>query len=196
MHRKYGFLLLTGMISAVIVVGCRVPTEDEVKKEVSTKLETAKQETVKQANGIAKSAWVRAQEEATKLGATSPEVALLDAKNRLQQIQGDLANVKLREPVDDFRSAYVEEQIARLDAALDLKEVRTKMDAAVAEAKKLPANATKTDAEIRQKLADAQKSFREMQAQYEIANHNLQAAENTITSIRQEIQKLGGVLPK
>jgi chromosome segregation ATPase len=120
----------------------------------------------------------------------------LQAKNRLQQIQADLANVKLREPVDDFRSACVEEQIARLDAALDLKEVRTKMDAAVAEAKKLPANASKTDAEIRQKLAEAQKSFREMQAQYEIANHNLQAAENTITSIRQEIQKLGGVLPK
>jgi|GEM_PF-5367301 len=185
------------IISAgMIIIGCHVPTEAEVKKEVSSKLETAKQETVKQANGIAKSAWVRAQEEATQLGATSPEVALLQAKNRLQQIQADLANVKLREPVDDFRSAYVEEQIARLDAALDLKEVRTKMDAAVAEAKKLPANASKTDAEIRQKLAEAQKSFREMQAQYEIANHNLQAAENTITSIRQEIQKLGGVLPK
>jgi chromosome segregation ATPase len=112
------------------------------------------------------------------------------------EVQGELANVKLRQPMDDFRSAYVEEQIARLDAALDLKEVRTKMDAAVAEAKKLPQNAAKTDAEIRQKLAAAQKGFKDLQEQYDVANHNLQAAENTISGIRQEIQKLGGVIPK
>jgi len=74
--------------------------------------------------------------------------------------------------------------------------VRTKMDAAVAEAKKLPQNAAKTDAEIRQKLAAAQKRFKDLQEQYDVANHNLQAAENTISGIRQEIQKLGGVIPK
>lgn len=179
-----------------LMVGCHLPTEAEVKQEVSAKIETAKQETVKSATGIAKSAWLRAQEEAAKLGVTSPEVALLQAKNRLVEVQGELANVKLRQPMDDFRSAYVEEQIARLDAALDLKEVRTKMDAAVAEAKKLPQNAAKTDAEIRQKLAAAQKGFKDLQEQYDVANHNLQAAENTISGIRQEIQKLGGVIPK
>lgn len=174
-------------IFLVLLAGCAVPSREDVEKDVQARLESTKQEAVKSASQMAQRAWDSAQREASKLTAESSEKALLEAKKSLVKVQNELANAKIPGPEGNGQRRLVDEQISRLNAALDLKNVQSQLDQAVEKAKALPVNAQKTDAEIRAKLAAADREYRKLQAEYQRAQDGLKSAERTLTEIQQKM---------
>ncbi|RYG32783.1 hypothetical protein EON81_19810 [bacterium] len=127
---------------------------------------------VAKAKDLVESLWVSAQREAEQMTKDSGESALRAARGKMLDLQSQLADIKAPNELQALQQTSVETQIARLEAALDMKELRAKIDSAQSE--------------------ETKKSLRR---QYDEAKENYTAAMEQVEEYRVQLKERGVPMP-
>jgi hypothetical protein len=138
--------------------------------------------------------WLRFGQEAETLTDRSPVVDLQYAKTRLVELQAQLGQLKNPNSVDSLRLAYVETQIAKIDAAIDLQEYRRIADVRRDDLRRLPQNANKSATQLKRVYAQ-DSSLADIEPLIEEARTNYEASVDTIRIIRSRLKANGAILP-
>jgi len=83
-----------------------------------------------------KASWLTANETALKLGLDSSFADKVVARDRLVRLQAMIANTKRMKSMDTLRLSYVEEHIAKMNAAIEVDEARQVLERRYDEAKR------------------------------------------------------------
>ncbi len=144
---------------------------------------------------LLRAAWLNANEEALRLSAASSLQAKIVARDELVDLQAQIANTRKPKSMDNLRLAYVEEHIAKLDAAIQVDEAKQQLDRRLKEAKSWPENLTKSSAQVRQILEKTDDQVQSLMAEIEEGQSNYKAAENTMNEIWGRLKTAGAILP-
>lgn len=144
---------------------------------------------------LLRAAWLNANEEALRLSAASSLQAKIVARDELVDLQAQIANTRKPKSMDNLRLAYVEEHIAKLDAAIQVDEAKQQLDRRLKEAKSWPENLKKSSAQVRQLLEKTDDQVQSLMAEIEEGQSNYKAAENTMNEIWGRLKTAGAILP-
>lgn len=144
---------------------------------------------------LLRAAWLNANEEALRLSAASSLQAKIVARDELVDLQAQIANTRKPKSMDNLRLAYVEEHIAKLDAAIQVDEAKQQLDRRLKEAKSWPENLKKSSAQVRQILEKTDDQVQSLMAEIEEGQSNYKAAENTMNEIWGRLKTAGAILP-
>ncbi len=100
--------------------------------------------------------WDTVYKQAAKLTADSSAAALKAAREQLVKAQASLK--------DNEQVKALQDQIARIDAAIDVQKIKADLEAKVEEAKQAKENATKTVDDIQTKLHQADQAYQSLEA--------------------------------
>jgi chromosome segregation ATPase len=182
-------------VGLLLLAGCDEPESAGGSPVISPKVRETVTKEAKKAEGLARSNWLSASEEAQKVSDRTKRDTLDFVRSKMIDLQSELANIKLPDNIDTLRQAYVEEEVARLDAAIEQLDLQAKVKKRVEDAKKLAENAERTTAEVQAALAKTDKAYKGLMEQIAIAKSNYAAAEETVAGFREELKKVGAVLP-
>jgi len=144
---------------------------------------------------LLRAAWLNANEEALRLSTASSLQAKIVARDELVDLQAQIANTRKPKSMDNLRLAYVEEHIAKLDAAIQVDEAKQQLDRRLKEAKSWPENLKKSSAQVRQILEKTDDQVQSLMAEIEEGQSNYRAAENTMNEIWGRLKTAGAILP-
>ncbi len=144
---------------------------------------------------LLRAAWLNANEEALRLSAASSLQAKIVARDELVDLQAQIANTRKPKSMDNLRLAYVEEHIAKLDAAIQVDEAKQQLDRRLKEAKSWPENLKKSSAQVRQILEKTDDQVQSLMAEIDEGQSNYKAAENTMNEIWGRLKTAGAILP-
>ncbi|MDX2065462.1 MAG: hypothetical protein SFX74_06945 [Fimbriimonadaceae bacterium] len=145
-------------------------------------------------SGLLRSMWLRFGQEAETLTDQTPVLELQYAKTRLVELQSRLGELKNPNSVDSLRLAYVETQIAKIDAAIDLQEYRRIANVRRDDLSRLPQHSGKTKAQLQRVFAQ-DSSLTDLAPLLEEAQTNYEAAVDTIRIVRSRLKANGAILP-
>lgn len=134
----------------LLAVGCT----PEARDDAITRGSAMGQEAAHRVASAAGDAWKSLADQVSKLSPDSAMSALEDARKSLEKATADL------KPGEKLEAAKSE--IERIQAAIDLQDLRRQADEKLAEAQKLKENAGKTMDEIRERLESADRTYQEL----------------------------------
>lgn len=181
--------------SILLLAGCDEPVAENGAPVIPVKVRETVTKEAKKAEGLARSNWLSASEAAQTVTERTKRDTLDFVRTKMIDLQSELANIKLPDNIDTLRQAYVEEEVARLDAAIEQLDLQAKVRKKVEDAKKLAENAERTTAEVQATLAKTDKAYKDLMEQIAIAKSNYAAAEETVAGFREELKNVGAVLP-
>jgi len=181
--------------SLLLLAGCDEPVAENGAPVIPVKVRETVTKEAKKAEGLARSNWLSASEAAQTVTERTKRDTLDFVRTKMIDLQSELANIKLPDNIDTLRQAYVEEEVARLDAAIEQLDLQAKVKKKVEDAKKLAENAERTTAEVQAALAKTDKAYKDLMEQIAIAKSNYAAAEETVAGFREELKNVGAVLP-
>ncbi len=181
--------------SILLLAGCDEPVAENGAPVIPVKVRETVTKEAKKADGLARSNWLSASEAAQTVTERTKRDTLDFVRTKMIDLQSELANIKLPDNIDTLRQAYVEEEVARLDAAIEQLDLQAKVRKKVEDAKKLAENAERTTAEVQATLAKTDKAYKDLMEQIAIAKSNYAAAEETVAGFREELKNVGAVLP-
>ena len=189
--------LLAALLPAglLLLAGCDEPVAENGAPVIPAKVRETVTKEAKKAEGLARSNWLSASEAAQTVTERTKRDTLDFVRTKMIDLQSELANIKLPDNIDTLRQAYVEEEVARLDAAIEQLDLQAKVRKKIEDAKKLAENAERTTAEVQATLAKTDKAYKDLMEQIAIAKSNYAAAEETVAGFREELKNVGAVLP-
>lgn len=157
------------LVPALVLVGCTAKDRNEAANTaaVQTRQIAAKTKT------MAESLWLAAQREAGELTASSSEAALQAGRSKLLDLQSQFADLKAPTDLQALQMTSVETQISRLEAALEMQDLKTKM----------------RDLRPGDRLRD-------LQAKYGEAKQNYDSALESMVEFRDELKRQGIPMPQ
>jgi chromosome segregation ATPase len=182
-------------VSLLLLAGCDEPAAGNSAPVISQEVRETVTKEAKKAEGLARSNWLSASEAAQTVTERTKRDTLDFVRTKMVDLQSELANIKLPDNIDTLRQAYVEEEVARLDAAIERLDLEAQLRKKVENAKKLAENAERTTAEVQATLAKTDKAYKDLMEQIAIAKSNYAAAEETVAGFREELKKVGAILP-
>lgn len=133
---RFSALLLT---AAFVVSGCQ-DADDRVQAE-----------------------WTNVQSQASRWTADTSKEALEAGKDKLIDLQSEIANAKLPPEVERIKMDSVKVELQKVGAALDMRKIQEDLDKRVRQAQSLKENAGKTVDEIKADLSKADDAYRDLQ---------------------------------
>ncbi|MFQ3587611.1 MAG: hypothetical protein SNJ74_06855 [Fimbriimonadaceae bacterium] len=159
---RRGVLGLIVAAALVVAVGCGSPAWQEAREQGEKALQNSKAAL----NAVHRAAL----EDASKLGVESPTASLEAARTALTDVQSQIAGVPLPAGTREWWDQNVSAQIAKIDAALNLQEVRSQWQALAGQANTATAG---TKANLEAELA----RMRESNPGFQAIDDKLKAAE-------------------
>lgn len=148
MGRRAGFFFGV-VVAAVVALALGCTPED-------------REGAVAKARGAIKSACDSLTSEAQKLNSHSPEKALVAAKEKAQDLQKQLSEIKTPTPIESLHLETVREQIQRLDAAINAQAIRRQWETVLKEANRGKELAAGDIEKARRSLRDTNPQFKEL----------------------------------
>lgn len=179
-NKKLSGMLLAGILA---LAGCQLQNRITGQAELDRTEE------------LMRAAWLNANEEALRLSEASSLQAKIIARDELVDLQAQIANTRRPKSMDNLRLAYVEEHIAKLDAAIQVDEAKQQLERRVKEAKSWPENLKKSSTQIRKTLENTDDQVQSLMAEIEEGQSNYVAAENTMKEIWGRLKSAGAVMP-
>jgi chromosome segregation ATPase len=182
------------LLTLLVLTGCQSDDRDAAMAQGEAAMAHGEAALTK-VKGIAKTAWLSASQEAQRLSTDSSRAAIESARQKLAEAQAELANLKMPSKVDALRIANLEEQAARLEAALDVQKLREQLDAKVQQAMATKQNVEQTADDVKNRLAEADRTYQDLRKQLDQAQREYDSAAQRVDDIRQKLGELGGVQP-
>jgi chromosome segregation ATPase len=177
---------LAWALSGLVIIGGLAGCE---KKDQDAALDQGRV-VVSRAADLATGAWKSALAQASKLSADSAKPALESAKAQLERAKSKLSEIKMPSGLDHLKLASIQEELSRLEAALNVQKLKSEMDERVDAAMKTKENAEKTIGEVRQTLAKADAEYQDMQKKLKDAQEAYESASAKVKETSQKIQSL------
>src|SRR5688572_10157994 len=100
------------ILPAVVAFGCNDRDETDVKMNAAVAFASARE--------AASRAWDSVSREAAKVTADSSRSALEKAKEQTARLQSELSKIEIKNPIDEAQMKAAQEQMAKIQAALNL----------------------------------------------------------------------------
>ncbi|MBC8063572.1 MAG: hypothetical protein H7Y17_01980 [Chlorobia bacterium] len=152
------------MLPVLGLLGCNDRDETDVKLNAAVALTSARE--------AISTAWSSAMTEAGKITANSSKAALERAKAQTARLQAELSKVEIKSPINEAQMKAAQEQMAKIQAAMNLKSLQEESEQAVQ-------NAISTGRIARQKYEDASKQLAQLDANYQDLKARLDSAQST-----------------
>jgi chromosome segregation ATPase len=137
---------------------------------------------------FASGAWKSACDQAHSLSADSGKSAIESAKAQLEGVRKKMSGIKAPTSLDSLKLDSVKEEIARLQAALTIKNLKAQLDERVEIAKKLKDNAEKSYDDVKGKLEHADAEYQDLQKKLSDAQTAYDGASEKIKETTQKLQ--------
>lgn len=150
------------ILPAVVAFGCNDRDETDVKMNAAVAFTSAREAVA--------TAWNSVSREASKVTSDSSRAALEQAKEQTSRLQKELSKIEIKNPIDEAQMKAAQEQMAKIQAAMTLKNLQEQSQQAVD-------NAIATGKIAQQKYDDASKSLAEVDANYRDLKNRLDSAQ-------------------
>jgi len=169
---------------AVFLLGCNERDQADAKLNAGVALASAR--------NAASIAWRSFSEEASKVTATSSRAALEEAKRKTAEWQRELAKVKIESPLSEAQAKAAREQMAKIEAALNLQKLqaqsREMVDKAIESGKIAKQNyddASRQLAEVDEGYRNLKERLADARAAYDTAAARLKESLRSVRELSQ-----------
>ena len=148
------------------------------------------QAAVAKAGDLAGTAWKSAKDQAARLTSDSGKSAIEAAEAQLVALRDKLSSIKTPSVLDSLRLDSIKEEIQRLQAALELQNLKKEMDIRVKNAMTMKGNAEKSYHDVRNKLTQVDAEYQDLQKKLHSAESAYDNAAEKVKETTQKIQAL------
>ncbi len=136
-------------------------------------------------------AWTAASRESTKITANSSKAALEEAQRQTARLQSELGKIEVKSPLNEAQTKAMQDQMAKIQAAMNVQDLKTQSEQAVA-------NAIASGKIAQQKYEDASRELARLDASYRDLTVRLDAAQNlydqassSLANALEQVRQLG-----
>ena len=171
------------MIPLVLAIGCNDRDQTDVKINTAVALASAKE--------AVSTAWTSALREASKVSASSSKAALEQAKAQTEKLQNELGKIEIKNPLTEAQMQAAKEQMSKIQAAMNLKNLREQSEQAVANAMATGKIAEQQYEQASQALARIDEGYRDLKERLDSAKSMYDQASATLNSAVARVRELG-----
>ena len=131
-------------------------------------------------------AWDSMSREASKITADSSKQALQEAQKQAEAMQAQLSKIEIKNPLSEAQMTAAKEQLTKIQAAMQVQNLREQSEAAVQKA-------IESGQVAQQKYEDASKQLAQLDSNYRDLRNRLDSAQSTYD---QAASALSGALEK
>lgn len=174
---------------ALALSGCQPEAQKEIKQQ-SGRAAVFAGAAAKSAGAAIMTAGKSALDEAQKIDWKASLETLTGAKSKLVDLQNQLANLKSPTELDGIRLEQIQNEVFRIEAAIQLQDVERQMLQAIEKANGVKA---KTLAEVetqRKRLAEADGAFKKLDKQYQDIKLIYEQTQKHVDELKAKIKAL------
>jgi chromosome segregation ATPase len=175
-------LVLTPLL--LVLAGCNDRDETDVKLNAAVAFASARE-----ALGTA---WNSVAAEASKVTANSSKAALEQAKKQTAHLQAELSKIEIKNPLTEAQMSAAKEQMAKIQAALTLKNLQAESESAVQNAIATGKIAQQKYEDASKQLAQLDESYRDLKTRLDSAQTMYDNASSALNGAMAKVQELAG----
>lgn len=172
------------LIPLALVIGCNDRDATDVKINAAVALTSARE--------AISTAWNSAMREAGKVTASSSQSALEEAKAQTAKVQQQLSKIEIKNPLDEAQMKAVQSQMDKIQAAMNLKNLRQESEQAVANAMATGKIAEQQYEDATNALARIDAGYRDLKTRLDSAQSMYDQASSVWSGAVAKVKELGG----
>lgn len=171
------------LVPLALALGCNDRDQTDVKINAAVALASAKE--------AVSTAWNSAMREASKVSASSSKAALEQAKTQTERVQKELGKIEVKSPLTEAQMKAAKEQMAKIQAAMNLKNLREQSEQAVANAMATGKIAEQQYEQASQALARIDAGYRDLKERLDSAQSMYDQASAALNNAVAKVRELG-----